>query len=811
MKTNTLNNNIIVRGYTGSLSLMQLDNPVAVDLFPVFNNNGQDLTIVVLSFNRVSLTIRLLNSIIRCMPDYKGNILIVDNGSDTEQIKLLEKRISEISSLNIDLVKYGVNKGVAKGRNEAMEYVKTSWVLSLDNDIYLIENPLNGIAKAIKTLGAYYINVPLLKPDGNTIDAYGGDLWVEPYGNSYHISGSSSYRQMSKSLLPQKQPFLSTFVFGGASVFYKDHFLKFGGYDTNMFVGFEDTELSLRLYKEGIKIGNMAGLCFVHAHDVPENDTDKNAEKVRFSSLEIKKSGEYFKQKHGLIVWQEGIEDWIKTKFKELKINKANSKTDDENNNDDSDSDGLNVAQNELAPLVEIEILKNEVQRLKGKVAAMESSKFWSLRKTWFTLRKKLHIDNDDYSILDKRAYQKRNNNLHSKNGSKHPYEYHRLLKDIDLTETKDKSVLIFIPFMVVGGAETAILQVIKGFKKNNVHVSLIVSEHSYSEMGDTSHLFATECNDYYFLEDYRTLWNDQDYWKHWKKLTCEIIKSRGINNILISNSSFAYEILKDLKSEFPFLKVINPVYSTVGHIIDNIKQEKYIDLTVVENPKVEDYLISTCQRNQSKVKRIENGVDTSLFTPQLTNKKEINNFILPADKKVVTFLGRLSEEKGPDIFVEIAGRMKNCHNVHFLLAGGGPMAASIIAQIEKLNIHNNITYIGYADAKEVLALTDILIVPSRMDGRPNVVLESLAMGVPVICSDAGGLPWLISEQKKTGFCLNLTSLRSFENAILQLINNDGLYNEFSQSCRRFAEEKLDVCITQKGYIDVLQEHSFKA
>ncbi len=811
MKTNTLNNNIIVRGYTGSLSLMQLDNPVAVDLFPGFKNDGQDLTIVVLSFNRVSLTIRLLNSILRCMPDYKGRILITDNGSDAEQIKLLEKKISEISSLNIDLVKYGVNKGVAKGRNDAMEYVKTSWVLSLDNDIYLIENPLNGIAKAIKTLGAYYINVPLLKPDGNTIDAYGGDLWVEPYGNSYHISGSSSYRQMSKSLLPQKQPFLSTFVFGGASVFYKDHFLKFGGYDTNMFVGFEDTELSLRLYKEGIKIGNMAGLCFVHAHDVPENDTDKNAEKVRFSSLEIKKSGEYFKQKHGLIVWQEGIEDWIKTKFKELKINKANSKTDDENNHDDSDNDGLNVAQNELAPLVEIEILKNEVQRLKGRVAAMESSKFWSLRKTWFNLRKKLHIGNDDYSILDKRAYQKRNNNLHSKNGSKHPYEYHRLLKDIDLTETKDKSVLIFIPFMVVGGAETAILQVIKGFKKNNVHVSLIVSEHSYSEMGDTSHLFAAECNDYYFLEDYRNLWNDQDYWKHWKKLTYEIIKSRGINNILISNSSFAYEILKDLKSEFAFLKVINPVYSTVGHIIDNIKQEKYIDLTVVENPKVEDYLISTCQRNQSKVKRIENGVDTSLFTPQLTDKKEINNFILPADKKIVTFLGRLSEEKGPDIFVEIAARMKSCNNIHFVLAGGGPMAASIIAQIEKLNMQNSITYVGYADAKEVLALTDILIVPSRMDGRPNVVLESLAMGVPVICSDAGGLPWLISEETKTGFCLNLASLASFEKAILQLINNDDLYNKFSQSCRLFAEEKLDVCITQKGYIDVLEEHGFKA
>lgn len=806
MKTNTLNNNIIVRGYTGSLSLMQTDSSFNAGLFPLFENNGKDLTIVILSFNRVSLTLRLLNSILRCMPGYEGRILIADNGSAPEQLTLLEEKISGMKTLEIDLVKYGENRGVARGRNDAMAYVKTDWVLSLDNDIYLIENPLHAIAKAISMLGAFYINVPLLKPDGQTIDAYGGDLWIEPYGNMYHISGSSSYQQISKNAFPQKLPFLSTFVYGGASVFYKDHFLKFGGYDTNMFIGFEDTELSLRLYKEGIKVGNAADFCFVHAHDTPVDEQDITAEKIRFSSEAIKNSGEYFQQKHGFIVWQEGIDEWIKTRFKELQIDQAKKI---------SSADTIMAEVTGLTPqlahqadalqFAELEIMKREVQRLQHKIEAMESSKFWTLRKSWFNIRKKLRISNDGYSILDKRAYQKNKRSSPVKNVNSYPYQYDKLLKDLPALEQSPEAVLIFIPFMVVGGAETAILQVIKGLTKNKVPVSIIATDRSYPEMGDTSKEFAAVCQDIYFLEDYTNLWGDPDQWKHWKKLTCEIIKSRGIRHLLISNSSFAYSILQELKTDFPFLQVINPVYSTVGHMIDNIKQEQYIDLTIVENPKVEDYLVTMCQRPASKVLRIENGVDTNLFKRPAARASQLNNFTIPGGKKIVTFLGRLSDEKGPDIFVDIAARLKTQSHIHFLVAGGGPMAATIIAQIDKYGLQDNITFIGYANAIDVLSVTDMLVVPSRMDGRPNVVLESLSMGVPVICSDAGGLPWLISENAGTGFCLNLNSLASFEKAILQLCNDENRYKKFAEASRKFAEEKLDVRLMQKAYHKLLQ------
>ncbi|HMR91506.1 MAG TPA: glycosyltransferase [Chitinophagaceae bacterium] len=814
MKNNTLSTGITLRAYSGSETLVPAGDSLFNDPALRFDRSGGDLTIVILSFNRVSLTSRLIHSVFRCIPGYKGNILIADNGSSAEQIAILEEEIKGLP--NIELIKYNRNLGVAGGRNEAMKHVKTSWVLSLDNDIYLIEDPLKYIASAIKSLGAYFINVPLLKPDGKTIDAFGGDLWLEPHGDTYYISGTSSYRQIAKTSVPVKQPFLSTFMFGGASVFYKEYFLKQGGYDDNMFIGFEDTEFSLRLYKQGVKIGNSAGCCFIHAHDAPANDQDKESEKTRFSAKIIKESGEYFRQKHGLIVWKKSIDDWIGARFAELGIGQQTTTKEEEDNDNGLASllpalygepqENENTPPAGISQGAEIEILKNEVQLLRERIRSMESSKFWRLRSRWFSLRKLIGIPDENYSILDKRAYHRRKRSGLTKTVSEYPYEYNRLLKTCPAPGTNGDTVLVFIPFMVIGGAETAMLQVLKGLQKNNIGVTLVASQHSPQESGDTSALFADVCPDHYFLEDYNTLWGDSDHWKHWKALTYEIIKARSVKAILISNSSFGYAMLNDLKQDFPYLKVINPVYSTVGHMIDNIQQERFIDMTVVENPKVEEYLLNVCGRNPQKVKRIENGVDIRLFhKPAYTKPERLNSFAIPAGKKIVTFLGRLSEEKGPDIFLEIAARLKDEPDLHFVIAGGGPMSPQVISLIHQHGLSKVVTFPGFCQAADVLALSTVLVVPSRMDGRPNVVLESLSMGVPVICSDAGGLPWLIAESNRTGYCLSLDNLQDFEKAIKKLTADQALYDSFSASCRQYATAHLDAELMQQQYAGLIK------
>ena len=124
-------------------------------------NNGQNLTINILNFNRSEATIKLLDSIQKNLPNYAGKILIGDNGSTQAELKKLENYLKHFAK-PIELIKFKQNYGVAKGRNELTKYVKTDWLMNIDNDIYFINNPLEIINNTIALLGVKFLNLPLL-------------------------------------------------------------------------------------------------------------------------------------------------------------------------------------------------------------------------------------------------------------------------------------------------------------------------------------------------------------------------------------------------------------------------------------------------------------------------------------------------------------------------------------------------------------------------------------------------------------------------------------------------------------------------
>ena len=86
--------------------------------------NGENLTIVVLSCNRSEATINLLKSISEHLKNFEGNILIADNASNKIELDNLKKYINK-SKLNISIVEFEKNYGVAGGRNKIVDYVKT--------------------------------------------------------------------------------------------------------------------------------------------------------------------------------------------------------------------------------------------------------------------------------------------------------------------------------------------------------------------------------------------------------------------------------------------------------------------------------------------------------------------------------------------------------------------------------------------------------------------------------------------------------------------------------------------------------------
>ena len=303
-----------------------LQDSAIIEPMTAFKEDGSNLTITFLSLNRVHLSIKLINSLKSCLPSFRGKVLVVDNGSELEQIELLKQHIEKID-LDIDIKELGDNFGVARGRNISFAAVTTDWLMALDNDIYFVDNPLFHIKNCIDKLGVQFLNLPLLQPNKKEAYSFGGNLYFSPYKESYRVACRSRFNgsflnrfnQSLKTKLFLEQPFLSTFLFGGASVIKKQSFLEQGGYDENMFIGYEDIDFSLRLYKKGIKIGNICKYCLVHSHEASSEEADIDYEKVRHSRKLIQASGEYFLGKHNLHVWID--DNWIQVREEELGLN----------------------------------------------------------------------------------------------------------------------------------------------------------------------------------------------------------------------------------------------------------------------------------------------------------------------------------------------------------------------------------------------------------------------------------------------------------------------------------------------------------
>lgn len=287
--------------------------------------NAKNLTIVILTYNRVKSTIQLLESLTRIYPEYEGEILVLDNGSTEKNIKLLEEFISK-SNLKINFIKSDINLGVAKGRNIAIKNVKTEWAMFLDNDIYFIKNIFPSIRNSIAQLGCNFLNLPLLDKDKKTLFSCGGNIFLINTSDGIQIGCGSTFNQVEINEDKFDNPCIATFLFGGCSVVNVKKFIECGCFDENMKIGFEDIDFSIRLFNEGYKIGCCNKIGLVHNHEESKVKDDLEYEKIRFSSDILYSSAKYFEKKHNLKVWNEGTEKWLKQREKDLNINHKEEK-----------------------------------------------------------------------------------------------------------------------------------------------------------------------------------------------------------------------------------------------------------------------------------------------------------------------------------------------------------------------------------------------------------------------------------------------------------------------------------------------------
>lgn len=116
----------------------------------------------------------------------------------------------------------------------------------------------------------------------------------------------------------------------------------------------------------------------------------------------------------------------------------------------------------------------------------------------------------------------------------------------------------------------------------------------------------------------------------------------------------------------------------------------------------------------------------------------------------VIGVLGRLSPEKGVDIFLEAAATlMRSGQRFTAIVAGDGPERDRLEAQRSALDLDGIVHFVGAMDAvSPVYDALDVLVIPSRSEGLPNVLLEALRADVPVVATDVGAIREVVRDTR---------------------------------------------------------------
>jgi len=150
------------------------------------------------------------------------------------------------------------------------------------------------------------------------------------------------------------------------------------------------------------------------------------------------------------------------------------------------------------------------------------------------------------------------------------------------------------------------------------------------------------------------------------------------------------------------------------------------------------------------KTRAVINGCDLSVF--HAGNRREARQqlHIDPAAEAVV-YVGRMDVRKGLRELVEAAAELHPARpNLHVYLIGEGPDRPVVESAIQA---HNAVTYIhalpgcAFDDVAVWMAAANLIVLPSYMEGCPNVVLEALASGRPVVATNVGGIPEIMSDE----------------------------------------------------------------
>jgi glycosyltransferase involved in cell wall biosynthesis len=212
----------------------------------------------------------------------------------------------------------------------------------------------------------------------------------------------------------------------------------------------------------------------------------------------------------------------------------------------------------------------------------------------------------------------------------------------------------------------------------------------------------------------------------------------------------------------------------------------------------------------QEKIIVIPNGVDHSKFysIPQTSARKELR---LPVDKKIVLSVGNLTPNKGFDILIKslkVLVEDSRDQDIVLVIVGEGDYRKVLVELVLSLNLDEHVLFVGSVRHEQLYLwynAANCFCLASEREGWPNVVMESLACGTPIVATSVGGIPEILSRNS-TGI-LTDRSVNDISNKLGRALQSSWNPDEIVKYAKQYTWNRSARSVLQV-FESVLHKHS---
>lgn len=359
-----------------------------------------------------------------------------------------------------------------------------------------------------------------------------------------------------------------------------------------------------------------------------------------------------------------------------------------------------------------------------------------------------------------------------------------------------------------MGGAEKSLYNLIKNIDKEKFEPILVCGESgeltdSIKKLDVETHIIPMmQINTKYKIKGiYRLI-----------KTSIKLKKFIEFKNIdVLHNNTYRARFYGTIAGNMARIKVITHVRDIMHWTKVEKRLAKYEDCIIAISDAVKKHIFKQIDEvSQHKVVRIYNGVDVEEFDPNKFDKFKLKKeYNLNNDKFIIGVVGRFDEWKRFDLIIEAANNLKDDYkNLVFFIVGEAfdddeeKVKINLKQLIKQYNLEDRVIFTGYrSDINEVMNGLDLFVLTSDNEPFGRVLIEALALNLPVVSTNNGGAPEIIINGSN-GILVDYNNSEKLTKGIENIINNTSLRNSMKSNNRIYAKDKFSI----QTHVKLVQE-----